>query len=155
MDSKRLVALIVVSVIIGFGIGYGISYAMYQPQISELQFEVSNLQSEISDLYIETIPVKMRSATSMRPTIELDDIVLIRTVDMSEINAAPYPDGDIIAFYLPHSEDIIIHRAIEKIYDGDTLYFRTKGDGNAAPDAKMVPEYDVIGIVIAIIPKPP
>jgi hypothetical protein len=48
--NKKLLALVVITLIAGTGVGYGLGYGMFQPQVSGLECNVSNLQSEISTL---------------------------------------------------------------------------------------------------------
>jgi len=78
----------------------------------------------------------------MIPTLEVGDVLTIETsINVSQINAANQPDGDIIAFYRPKpdanlSDQLIIHRAITAEYNASNglVYFQTKGDANPAPD---------------------
>jgi len=88
---------------------------------------------------------------SMRPTFEVGDVITVQTdVNVSEIYAAPYPDGDIIVFHHPIQPDaIFVRRAIQKSYANGTYYFQTKGDANPNPDGWEVPEENIIGKVIA------
>lgn len=78
----------------------------------------------------------------MRPTIELEDLVTVKTnINKSQISAAPQPDGDIIAFHRPKatsldSSAVILHRCIEIVANNNTgfTYYRTKGDNRENPD---------------------
>lgn len=89
-------------------------------------------------------------SASMKPTLEVGDIVTVEGVlSAFEIDAEPQI-GDIIAFYRPRGTEIILHRAIEKFEVNGTWYFRTKGDDNVAPDAWQIPEENIIGKVVAI-----
>lgn len=79
---------------------------------------------------------------SMQPTLDIGSFITIRrNVPASSINAAPYPNGDIIVFYLPKAsssdaDQFVAHRAVANLTrDNGLVYFRTKGDGNAAEDA--------------------
>ncbi len=106
-------------------------------------------------------PLAVRSS-SMAPTLEVGDIVLVKNItDTSEINAAPYPDGTIIAFTSPQdSNEIIIHRAINETFWNNTKYFQTKGDYNMGPDLwngpntyqGMISEKQVLGKVVERMP---
>jgi signal peptidase I len=85
---------------------------------------------------------KMGSA-SMEPTILKDHYVLADTSFSPEnINAAPYPDGDIIIYefsYLGNVE-LIVHRAVaEYRHEGILIGFITKGDNSFVQDAAPVP----------------
>jgi LPXTG-motif cell wall-anchored protein len=70
-----------------------------------------------------------------------DWITVKRDIDVSDIYAAPWPDGDIIVFYSSQTNSsdtrvIYGHRAIEKVTNNQTriTFFRTKGDNNAGPN---------------------
>lgn len=108
-----------------------------------------------------TWPLAVRSS-SMTPTLEVGDIVLVKNItDTSEINAAPYPDGTIIAFTNPQdTNEIIIHRAISEILWNNTEYFQTQGDYNMGPDLwngpntyqGMISEKQVLGKIVERMP---
>lgn len=86
----------------------------------------------------------------MRPTLEIGDIVVVEEVSsMSEINAEP-ETGDIIAFYRPGEDVIVVHRAIDKFEVNGTWRFTAKGDNNPDPDPWQIPEENIIGKVVAI-----
>ena len=81
---------------------------------------------------------------SMRPTIEIGDIVIIdQKYNDLEIN-------DIIAFKKENA--IIVHRIIDKIKCGNEYYYYTKGDANNSPDNFTVEEDMVLGKVSFIVP---
>ncbi len=80
------------------------------------------------------------SSGSMKETIQIDDIIIIKEED--SLN-----NGDIITFF--QDDQIITHRIIEVLDDGN---FITKGDANNSKDSKVYKQ-NVIGKVIKIIPK--
>lgn len=134
-----------------------------QTAILNLKF-VDNFEQLMTDLFTfpsDTLPFAMASY-SMRPTLEVGDIALVRNItDPSEITAAPYPDGDIIAFYRPSDlKEIIVHRAVNSTFWNGTWYFLTKGDNNYSPDFwtgndtydGMLSEKLVFGKVVERIP---
>ena len=82
---------------------------------------------------------------SMEPTIHVGSIVIIRRVKPEDVKV-----GDIIAFKTGESKTI--HRVIEKVVEGDTFYFRTKGDANEDPDPWIIKPEDVIGELHLTIP---
>ena len=103
----------------------------------------------------EKYEVYFTESFGMEPTIMRGDYVLVdKLVNVEDIIAGPYPDGDIIAFR--RGRGTIIHRAIEKELDGDRIKFTTKGDWNRFVDAEPVYEENVIGEAVDvnfILPK--
>lgn len=80
-----------------------------------------------------TFPLLVVKSGSMRPVIEVGDIIIVLPVNPSEIRADPV-NGDVIVFYRPGEKgatgSIIVHRAVSRVSGG----FITKGDANASPD---------------------
>ena len=88
---------------------------------------------------------------SMVPTINVDDAVVIKRVDVSELT-----EGDIITFSSSDSRYLgytITHRIVEigNDYSGNFI-FRTKGDSNDSIDGAPVLADNVYGKVIYVIP---
>ena len=84
---------------------------------------------------------------SMEPNYPVGSLIFVKTVDPESIE-----EGDVITFRL--SETLTAtHRVIgiERDEDG-ALNFQTKGDANAAADARPVHEKNVIGEPVAAIP---
>lgn len=84
---------------------------------------------------------------SMKPVIQVNDVVLIKEVPQSEIN-----EGDIISFN--SAGEIITHRIINiEISDRGELLYTTQGDANnIEDDAKIIFE-NIEGKYIGKIPK--
>ena len=84
---------------------------------------------------------------SMRPTLEVGDLVIIQGTPASSIQV-----GDIIVFDSPEGS-LTIHRVtrIQTLQNG-TILFKTKGDANPSEDADWIPEQSVHGRVIYRIP---
>lgn len=88
---------------------------------------------------------------SMYPTIKAGDNVKVQFYT----NGSVIDVGDIIVY---HAWTIgvyikcmwIGHRVIEKYKEGDTWYFRTKGDNCPDPDNWEVPEYAMLGKIVSI-----
>ena len=110
-------------------------------------------------------PLLVVASTSMLPTLDVSDIIIVQGTNALEINAAPELEGDIIVFYQPANWDIrIVHRAINmssKLEEGKLVwYFQTKGDHNSLPDTwsgkdtwnGMISEKLLVGKVIGVIP---
>jgi len=95
-------------------------------------------------------PVMVVPSTSMVPTLNVGDIVIVKGVDTNTITV-----GTIIIFRSPSGSIDIIHRVIGIIKQGDRLYFQTKGDHNAEQlpfEHNIKPDW-VHGKVIFVVPK--
>lgn len=95
-------------------------------------------------------PVVIVELTSMLPTLEDGDMLLLQGVD----NKSAIEIGEIIVFYNPRSTqpERIVHRIINiQIIDG-RVHFITKGDNNRIADQKPVPPENVIGVVVGKLP---
>lgn len=98
-------------------------------------------------------PLLAVASGSMRPTLEVGDLILVQGVhDACKIHAAPQyedPPGDIIVFHSPvHSGELIVHRAVRKINGTDgSCSFKTQGDAVPGynPDGWVVEESDIVG----------
>ena len=97
-------------------------------------------------------PIMVVVSESMEPTLGVGDYILVRGVeDVNSIEVGP--KGDIIVFLKPGSlNEYIVHRAIERILRDGTIYFKTKGDNNVAPDWWEVPEWNIVGRVYGRVP---
>jgi signal peptidase len=84
-------------------------------------------------------PLVVVPTGSMRPVIEVGDILVIQGVRPEEIRADPL-NGDVIVFWQPGSNIRIVHRAIER----GPLGVITKGDANAYPDFFSPVPYDLV-----------
>lgn len=84
---------------------------------------------------------------SMEPDIKIGDVVIIHKISGEEAGM-----GDIILF--PHSKDMkVTHRIISVKTEEKQRFFTTKGDANPEPDTDLVPEENVQGKVVAVVPK--
>ena len=97
--------------------------------------------------------VMIVASGSMRPFLNLGDIVVLKGVDPEEIKV-----GDVIAFNVAQRfqreynyPPVITHRVVEIIRVGSDLYFQTKGDATEK-DPFTVPASDVIGLYAWKIP---
>lgn len=78
---------------------------------------------------------------SMEPTLEVNDVVIVRKCAISQLR-----EGDIITF--EQNEKIISHRILNVTKDNGTIKFRTKGDNNKIPDSDLVETGQVYGKVL-------
>jgi signal peptidase I len=78
-------------------------------------------------------------------TLHIGDLIIVQGVNPADLNS-DYPNSDIIVFHEPGDpDDLIVHRIVAVDEINDTLYFRTKGDGNSRikwPDTPSISEYD-------------
>ncbi len=84
---------------------------------------------------------------SMIPTYEIGDMLFLQGVNSSEIEK-----GDVVVYYYPKMDKLIIHRVYEMYDDGS---FRTKGDNiitNTRADNWVVQPEWVVGSPILRIP---
>jgi signal peptidase len=82
---------------------------------------------------------------SMEPTIPVGSIVVVKKVNAEDVKV-----GDVIAFETGESRTM--HRVVEKVVEGGSFYFRTKGDANEDPDPWIVKPQDVLGELQLTIP---
>lgn len=86
-------------------------------------------------------------------TLHVGDLIIVQGIPAENINAQPYPNGDIIVFHQTGTDELIVHRAIAKEVDSDgQIFFTTKGDGNSVQDPMPVPADRVVGKVVMRIP---
>jgi len=109
-------------------------------------------------------PLRAVISTSMLPTLDVSDIIVIQGTNPLEIKAGPELEGDIIVFHSPYDPDtFIVHRAVSKVYNDGLWYFQTRGDNRATNSGAdtwygpgtwngMISEKLVVGKVIGVIP---
>ncbi|UIO99189.1 signal peptidase I [Halobaculum sp. CBA1158] len=83
---------------------------------------------------------------SMSPEIRAGDVVIVDDADPATIG-----EGDVITYERPGGSQLITHRVVEVVDDGERR-FRTKGDANEEPDPAPVPPDNVVGVVAFHIP---
>jgi len=91
----------------------------------------------------EVFPILVVKSGSMEPVLSRGDVIIIQDVSPENINADPV-NGDIIVFYKPGTNVLIVHRAVRKVNEG----FITKGDANTSSDyfSPIPPEYIIAKI---------
>ncbi|MHA1844371.1 MAG: signal peptidase I [Promethearchaeota archaeon] len=98
-------------------------------------------------------PMVVVVSRSMEPNIHVGDLLFLRGVDapsqIKEDNVIVY---DARGLWPGAPSDPIVHRVIDKYFDGQRWWFLTKGDNNNYPDPAWVPEENVIGVVVGRIP---
>jgi len=91
------------------------------------------------------------------PTLHTGDLIVVQGVKPEDIYAAPYNEsgqsGDILVFRTSDKDDLIVHRAVDKIELNGTIQFITQGDHNLGPGpGSPTPATAVIGKVVMRIP---
>ncbi|AKB35718.1 Signal peptidase I [Methanosarcina siciliae C2J] len=85
---------------------------------------------------------------SMTPIMLPGDMIVVKSVNPDELTA-----GDVIAFRDPGGKDTFVtHRIVKIEREGEKRIFRTKGDANEEEDFFKVPDSDVVGKLIFVIP---
>lgn len=98
-------------------------------------------------------PIMVVVSGSMKPTININDLIIVKGVDPTTLNK-----NDIIVFRNPsipptsEYNQYIVHRIIEVISKNPPK-FKTKGDANLSSDPFIVNGDHIIGKVIYIIPQ--
>jgi len=92
------------------------------------------------------IETKVVLSGSMEPEIKVGSVVVLRPV-------GEYDIGDIVTFGRDTRNNIpTTHRIIDERIEGNTTYFKTKGDANDDPDAREITKSDIQGKVLFSIP---
>jgi signal peptidase len=141
-DYFQTALMIVLVIIIVFGFWGGMQYALgtEYPMLAVSSGSMCMLPGPYCDGW----------SHPFERTLHVGDLIIVQKVNPADINAKPYPYGDIIVFH--RGNDLIVHRAINKTDIGGKIYFTTKGDGNDYPDTQKVSQDDVVGRVILRIP---
>ncbi len=104
--------------------------------------------------YLRTdYPLLAVASGSMRPTLNVGDLIAVQGgFNVSDITAV-YETGDIIVFHNPtNPDDLIVHRAVEKHQNGDAFYLKTQGDNNSVIDRWEIYDDDLVGKVVGTVP---
>jgi signal peptidase len=99
-------------------------------------------------------PIVPVSGTSMRPTLQGGDLVVLRGVDPRALRK-----GDIVAVNVPKDARSqyslpgqIVHRIVRVGHDSGGIFFITKGDANAGADVFQTRPGDVVGKLSLVLP---
>jgi len=97
-------------------------------------------------------PFMVVPSTSMVPTLNVGDLIIVRGVDAAKIQP-----GDIIVFHVPppyngYTPSPIVHRVIGVRVENGRLFFLTRGDNSPSPDGWLVPAENVVGVCVLRVP---
>lgn len=97
-------------------------------------------------------PALAVASTSMLPTLNVGDLIIVQGVDPAQINAN-YTTGDIVVFRSPSNPNkLIVHRAVKKELSADGYWkITTHGDNNQLEAEENFNESFLIGKVVARI----
>lgn len=108
---------------------------------------IKNAKSNNKINYIlKYIPMNVLTG-SMEPYIKPGDMIISK-----KINSENIVKGDVVT-YKTNNKNLVTHRVMEIIKDGNTIFFKTKGDANNIADEKLVTEEDIVGKLVLRIPK--
>ena len=97
-------------------------------------------------------PYLVVSSGSMRPTLEVGDLIIVKRVDPSQLNYG-FSDGDIIVFKKPNNpKELIVHRLVSVTLKNGIYEFKTHGDANPPDSEEKFTEENYVGKVIARVP---
>ncbi|MEA3459870.1 MAG: signal peptidase I [Chloroflexota bacterium] len=85
---------------------------------------------------------------SMMPVMDVGDMAIVAETPPQKIR-----QGDIVQYYYPQEEIMVIHRVVDISKAGASTWFTTKGDASADPDAAPVHPSQIVGKVILVLPK--
>jgi hypothetical protein len=81
-------------------------------------------------------PLLVVDFAGMRPALGFGDVIMVQgAINVSEVNAAPEPEGDIVVFRKPSEPaKLIMRRVIAKTFEENAWYLRTQVDESSLPD---------------------
>jgi signal peptidase I len=114
-------------------------------------------------LWNTNTPLTVVEGTSMIPTLREGDLLFVKKPrNLADIQNGSHTakTGDILIFYAPAQGFLVVHRVIDKKYEGGMWYFNTQGDNDGTPDnidlygfgGNYLPETYVKGVKIGRIP---
>ncbi|MBS3148428.1 signal peptidase I [Candidatus Woesearchaeota archaeon] len=87
------------------------------------------------------------ASNSMAPLITDTSTVL----EKAPQNADEIQVGDVISFYEPSVDGIVLHLVIEKLESEGEVSFRTQGTANPEPDPWIVSYSNVKGVLVGVL----
>lgn len=127
------------------------------PITAETRLAETNIQAESTQrIPFEAIKVYPNKIVIDEPGIQYakvrtDSMAPLITHDSTVFEKKPTKDihkGDVISFYEPQSDAIILHMVTDIIEKDGTTYYKTKGTANEKEDDWLVPFENVKGIMV-------
>jgi signal peptidase I len=148
-DYLQTVVMILLILAVVFGFWYGMRLALNTeyPMLAVASGSMSLPKDAIDDGWSQPFG----------RTLHTGDLIIVQGVNVSDIYAAPLNEtgrsGDILVFRGTGTDELIVHRAIDKTVIDGQIYFITQGDHNLAPGPySPTPGQNVIGKVVMRIP---
>lgn len=155
LTSKGLRMKGVVIAIIFFLLGFMLANI---PITAETRLATTDVQAEsIQRIPFEAIKVYSNRIVIEEPDIQYakvrtDSMAPLITHDSTVFEKKPTRDeilaGDVISFYEPGSDAIILHMVVDIIQKDGKTYYKTKGTANEKEDDWLVPFENVKGVMV-------
>ena len=87
---------------------------------------------------------------SMEPEYPVGSMIYVKSTDYRELKV-----GDVISYVANDDKMVVTHRIVEVVVDekdASVRRFRTQGDANNSPDAKLVHYKNILGTPMIVIP---
>ncbi|RLG76945.1 MAG: signal peptidase I [Thermoprotei archaeon] len=136
-----LLQLVALEVLLGFG-------EMHKLSRSELlsSLAVTLLATSIAFSMFLGFRVMTVVSGSMRPSIEVGDLVVVKNVNTSDLRV-----GDVIAYV--KGKTIVLHRIVMLTSVRGETAFITKGDANTAVDPNPILPEQIVGRLVYVVPR--
>ena len=122
---------------------YVIVMSIVMCYIAFIAYRLFNPDAELSAFGLKLFRI---TSNSMDPQFNIDDVVVSKKVNSSELNI-----GDIISF--ESNQEVVTHRIIGVEKTGKDSIYITKGDNNEIEDLKKVSYNQIKGKVVKVLPN--
>ena len=146
--KTALMVVVILAVVFGFWFGLQSALGTQYPALAVASGSMSLPKGTVDDGW----------SHPFERTLRVGDLIIVQGVRPEDVYAAPLNksgrSGDILVFRATDSDELIVHRAIEKIEESDgRIEFTTQGDANSVPGPySPTPAENVIGRVVMRIP---
>jgi len=136
-----LLQLVAIEVLLGFGETYKLSRSELLGSLTVTLLAISIALSMFLGYRVMTVV-----SGSMRPSIEVGDLVVVKNVNSSDLGV-----GDVIAYV--KGKTIVLHRIVKLTRVKGEIAFMTKGDANTAVDPDPVVPEQIVGKLVYVVPR--